>query len=950
MLMNIPERLESAPPRIKIALAAILVAGAYYAGAWVGNLLSLRPDNISVLWPPNAIVLVALIRTPPRVWPVFLAATIPAEFAADLPTEIPVPSIIGFLLSDWIEVLIAAGLLRHFMEEGVHFRTLRNVVTYIIAAVVAGPLISAGPGAYSDVAFRPGGGGDYGLQFIRWFLSDGLTHLTVTPTLYLWLSDPPFGKNRLHAGRMGEIVILILALSLGGFLGVGIRTEAILSVPALLYIPLPAMLWAAVRFGPRSIFTAALFITVITILSTLYGYGPFTIRSAYSVLNLQFFLAVSLTPLIVLSVAIEEQKIIRRNMQESEERIRQITEFLPQTVFEVDRGGRLTYVNRNGLLQFGYDPSDLENGLMSLEVIAPADRRRAERNIARVLTGEEIGLNEYMACRKNGSEFPALMRSNPIVRGGKIVGLRGFAVDISERKQMEEDLRESEAKYRQILEHAPAGIYEVDLKNDRFIDFNEVWCNYTGYSRPDLMRISPGELLAPESRPVQARVITEADAGNPDPGPVEYEIRTREGRSLWVMVKFRFQFQGGAPKQATAVVHDITSKRRMDAERKALEERLQQAQKMESLGTLAGGIAHDFNNLLTGIQGNASLLRRGLDRDHPHYDRLNAIEDLVQRAASLTGQLLGLARGGKYEVKPTDINELVLTESELFGRTRKEIEMQCDMAEDTETVEVDRGQIEQVLLNLFVNAWQAMPDGGMIRVETRSVSLDERFVRPYGIRPGRYVRVSVEDTGIGMDTSTQRKIFDPFFTTKETGRGTGLGLASAYGIIKNHGGIIDVSSSPGKGARFDIYLPVSGRPPRQERKIVEFPAPGKGTILLIDDEKMIRDVGMEMLAYLGYQVLAAPDGDEGIAIYEKEQARIDLVILDMIMPKTSGAKTYERLKAIDPEVRVLLSSGYSRDGQAAEILSRGCDGFIQKPFTLESLSEKILEVLDPSRS
>jgi two-component system, cell cycle sensor histidine kinase and response regulator CckA len=386
-------------------------------------------------------------------------------------------------------------------------------------------------------------------------------------------------------------------------------------------------------------------------------------------------------------------------------------------------------------------------------------------------------------------------------------------------------------------------------------------------------------------------------------------------------------------------LRDVTEKKRMEAE-------LIQAQKMEAIGTLAGGIAHDFNNLLMGILGYTSLMLLETESDDKTYERLKSIEHLVESGTDLTKQLLGFARGGKYEVKPTDVNELVRRSSEIFGRTKKEITIHRNYQKGLYTADVDRGQIEQVLLNLFVNAWQAMPGGGDLYLETSNVTLDEAYTHLHSINPGNYVKISVTDNGTGMDQPTQRRIFEPFFTTKGMGLGTGLGLASAYGIIKNHGGIINVYSEVGRGTTFNIYLPSSAKAIFEE-KIIPFEAKtSTETVLIVDDQDMILTVARDMLKALGYQVFTAQGGKEALAIYSEKQDSIDVVILDMIMPSMSGGETFDKLRAINPHVKVVLSSGYSINGQATEIMQRGCNGFIQKPFNIKELSQKIREVLD----
>jgi CheY-like chemotaxis protein len=315
----------------------------------------------------------------------------------------------------------------------------------------------------------------------------------------------------------------------------------------------------------------------------------------------------------------------------------------------------------------------------------------------------------------------------------------------------------------------------------------------------------------------------------------------------------------------------------------------------------------------------------------------------------LTRQLLGTARGGKYEAVPICLNQVVDASADLFGRTRKEISIHKRLSESLWTVEVDRGQIEQVLLNLFVNAWHAMPEGGTLFLESHNAYLDEFYVQPYGVQPGKYVKLSVTDTGIGIDPKDQKRIFDPFFTTKGMSRGTGLGLSSAYGIISNHGGIISVYSEKNSGTTFNIYLPAC------EKEVFEYSppvldvVPGKETILFVDDEVGIVEVGALILKKLGYTVIAAHGGAEAVAIFQKQKETIDLVLLDMIMPGMSGSDTFGALQAIAPDVKVVLSSGYSINGQAKSIIDRGCKGFIQKPFSMQDLSKKLREVLDAGK-
>jgi CheY-like chemotaxis protein len=366
---------------------------------------------------------------------------------------------------------------------------------------------------------------------------------------------------------------------------------------------------------------------------------------------------------------------------------------------------------------------------------------------------------------------------------------------------------------------------------------------------------------------------------------------------------------------------------------------------MEAIGTLAGGIAHDFNNLMMVILGNVSLMLLETDSAHPYHKKLENIEMQVKNGAKLTEQLLGYARKGKYYVKPISLNRLLKDTLATVSRTRKNIVTHLELDSDLYAIEADETQIEQVFLNLYVNAADAMPGGGDLFLKTKNISHRNTKNKPYISAPGKYVLLRFADSGVGIDKEAQKHIFDPFFTTKDMGRGTGLGLASVYGIIKGHGGYIDVESEKGRGTAFNIYLPASEKKVEKEREIDQKIEKGSETILLIDDEEMVLEVGLKMLDKLGYSVLQARNGSEAVKIYKKNKDKINLVVLDMVMPGMSGSEVYDKIKEINRSVKTLLSSGYSMDGEAKEILKRGCEGFIQKPFNLKEFSEKIREIL-----
>lgn len=501
-------------------------------------------------------------------------------------------------------------------------------------------------------------------------------------------------------------------------------------------------------------------------------------------------------------------------------------------------------------------------------------------------------------------------------------------------KQLSE-YRTSEEKYRILVENANDAIFI--MQKGRILFFNQKAGEIGRELGVDLSRNPFIKYIHPEDRTLVLDRHRKRLQGEDLPSNYSFRLINKKEEILWVDLNTVCINWDDQPATLNSL-RDITVQKRLEA-------RLLESEKMEALGTIAGGIAHDFNNLLMAIQGNASLMSLDISSDHPHYESLQSIENCVKSGAELTRHLLGFAKEGKYEIKPTDLNELIKRSAEMFGRTRKEVHIHTKFQRDIRAVEIDRGQMTHTLLNMYVNAAQAMPKGGNLNLETKNVDLNESDAVGTDLKPGKYVRIDIDDNGTGMDKETVKRVFEPFFTTKEIGRGTGLGLASAYGIIKNHGGIIRVSSAVGEGSTFTIYLPASEKEIEKEKKVDGTSLKGVGTLLFVDDEEIILNIGVKILKKLGYKVLTAQSGSEAIRKYSANLGKIDMVILDMVMPDMGGNETFDRLKEIDPDVKVLLSSGYSIAGQATEILKRGCRGFIQKPYRLKALSQKVKEIL-----
>ncbi|MHB9097600.1 MAG: PAS domain S-box protein [Syntrophales bacterium] len=686
----------------------------------------------------------------------------------------------------------------------------------------------------------------------------------------------------------------------------------------------------------------------------------------------------------------------RKKAEEEARELLLMIEAVPSGIVVHDADGRFLYTNQRTCELHGYSRDEL----MALDlhrITAPASEKVIAARMEELFDRGEISF-EVEHLRKDGTTLPLMVHVKKTTWGGKNVFL-SVETDITDRKLAETALRRQNVYLEALNETALGLMGRMELADlfqaivaraARLAGAEEGWISvYEPESGDFEFKAAVGRNASRSGqrfKSVQGLVAEVWRTGRTvlvddyQTWPGRANIDEYASRHATVAVPLRYEdrlagilglahydverrFEGDdlamlerLAELASIALHnarlydqvkqELAVRMRLEADRDLMQARLLQSQKMEAMGTLAGGIAHDFNNLLMGIQGYASLGLLELDPSDPNHERLMRIQEQVQSGSDLTKQLLGFARGGRYEVKPVDMNDILEKSSSMFGRTKKEISIHRKYGKDLWIVEVDRGQLEQVFMNLYVNAWQAMPGGGAIYLETENVVLDEERAVPSGVEPGKYVKITITDTGTGMDAKTRERIFDPFFTTKAMGRGTGLGLATVYGIITGHKGMINVYSEPGHGTTFTIYLPASDKVVFPERADSGGIVQGTETILVADDEKVILEVSTEMLTSLGYRVYAAGSGQEALAVFRERREEIDLVILDMIMPGISGGETFDRLREINPSIKVLLSSGYSINGEAKTIMERGCNGFLQKPFHLEKLSGKIREMLD----
>ncbi len=646
-----------------------------------------------------------------------------------------------------------------------------------------------------------------------------------------------------------------------------------------------------------------------------------------------------------------ELRRTQMELEKSESHYHSLFDGMPVGLYRTTPDGRIVDANPKLVQMLGYPDRETFLACDATEVYADDDGRgrwQAHMEKSRDFHRAEIRMRRYDGGVIWVENYSRAVRD----ADGRILFYEGSLKDITEAKCTEAALMESQAKYKALYEEAKRAeeVYRSLLNSsaDAIVIYDmqgrtkyisPAFCSLFGWSLAELEgRRIP---FVPDSEQERTAAVIR-DLVESGKGCQGFETRryTRDGKLLEVSISAsRFDDHAGAPAGILVMIRDIS-------ERRSLEMQLLRAQKMEAIGTLAGGIAHDFNNLMMGILGNISLMLFDTPESHPHHVKLRNIEKQIHHGARLTNQLLGYARKGKYEIEPFDFNELIRETAETFARTHRQIKLDLKLDAHPSAIKGDAGQLELVLLNLFVNAGDAMPGGGRLSIQTANLNHREIGPKPYRPKPGDYVMLEVEDTGTGMHADTVARIFDPFFTTKEMGRGTGLGLASAYGIIKGHGGYIDVDSVIDRGTVFRVYLPASADGTATAPEPAAAIEKGSGTVLLVDDEETVLEVGCQMLSKLNYRVLAADGGTTAIERYTAARDEIDLVILDMVMPDKGGGEVYDELKALNPEVKVLLSSGYSLDSQARAILQRGCNGFIQKPFNMQALSQKIAQVMN----
>jgi len=643
----------------------------------------------------------------------------------------------------------------------------------------------------------------------------------------------------------------------------------------------------------------------------------------------------------------------RRGMEEAlsaeKQRFQILCERSPVGVMMIAEDGAFKYLNPRFSELFGYDMSDLPDARTWFSKAYPDPAYRHHVSSSWISDLESFKKRErnhkvFNVTCKDGTEKTVGFMAVQLEAGEYSV----LCEDITELKLAEEALQESEERHRTAIENSPDGVAIV--QGGQLLFVNQRFAEIFGYGRPEEI---VGKPLSTVLDADDLKQMEEVNYEKQKDGPVtlrhEFKGIRKGGEPILIEVSAtRITYRGEAA--SLVYLRDITERKRKEQEITSLQEQLRQSQKMEAIGLLAGGIAHDFGNLLAVVQGYSELSLLKLPPEAPVRENIEEVVKAGKRAMDLIRRLLAFSRRQIFQTSVLDLNTIVRDLEKMLRRIiGEDIELVTLLADDPGKIEADRGQIEQILLNLAVNARDAMPSGGKLTIETTNIELDKTYARSHAaVKPGRYVMVSVSDTGVGMTPEVRERVFEPFFTTKEIGKGTGLGLSTVYGIVKQSGGNIWVYSEPGYGTTFKIYLPRLGELLKRERemKIVEEPLRGNETILVVEDEEKVLKMVTEILREQGYKVLEAPQGENALLIAGQHKDPIHLMVTDVVMPGMNGRELAGRLAPLHPEMKVLYMSGFTDDVIVHHGVLEGGINFIQKPFTVAGLARKVREVLE----
>jgi PAS domain S-box-containing protein len=924
-------------PRSLAAEAARIAAVAlvYFAAAKLGLRFATIGVTATLVWPPSGIAVAALLLFGERM---ALGVALGA-FLANVTTTAPLTVAFAATLGNTAEALAASFLLRRVAGFNPRMQRVRDVIALAILGAAGPSIIAATLGSVSLAATGEVRWAGLSDAWGTWWAGDTMGILLVTPAFLAWLTrrlEPLSFRRVAEVAGLGAAGALVTLMLFGDVLPIS-------ATAPFAFVLFPLLLWAALSFGQRGAATGAFLASAIAMGFTSRSVGPFLQGTlVQNLVYLNTFLGVATLSGLTVAAVMSERRRAAAAVRERESRLRAILDNLPAAVWTTDRELRFTSFQGALLGAFSLRPEDV----IGKTIVERAGDPDSPAILAhqQALAGEVRGYRVDRGGRTLHGHVEPLRD-----RTGQIAGTIGVSVDVTEQERIER-------QHRELVELAPIGIYRASADGG-FLAANQAMVEMLGYqSAEEVLRLDPGtELYADPGQ--FARQLEVQRAGGAAEG-ADIRWRKRDGRLITVHLRSRPILDAqGRPTEFEMIAEDVS-------ERRTLEGHLLQAQKMEAIGRLAGGVAHDFNNMLTVILGGVHFLKRDLVPDQDTSAMIAEIEQAAQRAQGLTHQLLAFSRRQVLEPRVLDLNALVSSVESMLRRLIGEhVELQVVFGAGLHAVKADPGQLEQAVVNLVVNARDAMPGGGRITIETRNVSLvrrdgpedpelgsESRGGGGEAGEAGPQVMLAVADNGAGMTAEVRAKAFEPFFTTKPLGEGTGLGLPMVYGIVKQSGGSVSLRSEPGRGTTVSIYLPSAGaRVEELEPPPAAVPRPGDETILVAEDDDGVRHWIHNALQGQGYRVFACRNGKEALSIAEDYAGRVHLLLTDIVMPGMNGRELADRLVAQRPGTRVLYMSGYTEEAVDRHGVAGEEREFMQKPFTPRELLEKVRAVLDAGR-